>query len=233
MVNLIQPAMPERRREHELPGEPGRGAVFNHLDKHFGHQSRAGLFVSFGDFLPECNTRAEFVHEGTSSSLDACHHIRRVKGDQPGSDVDCSGLRHVSMFNKRELRRAASHVNIEDRLVLALREIDGAGTVGGEERLVVVTRRRADEFAGILRKIRDDRLGVLLLEGLAGDDDRSRVDIVRLQAGLSIGIGNEVLHSLEVDQGAGKIRGQHDLGTEQDLSFHDFEAPRERRPLPS
>ena len=183
VVNLIQPIMPERGRDHELSGERGRGAVLNHLDKHFGHQSRAGLFFWFGYFLPECNTSAEFVHEGASGSLDACHHIGRVKGDQPGSDVDRRGLRHVPMFNERELRRAASHVHIEDRLALALREIDGAGTIGGEERLVVVTRRGADEFPGILRKVRDDWLGVFLLEGLAGDNDRSRVDIVRCVAG--------------------------------------------------
>jgi len=111
------------------------------------------------------------------------------------------------MFNKRELRRAASHVHIEDCLVLTLREIDGTGTVGSEKCLVVVTRRGADELAGILRKVLDDWLGVLLFEGLAGDNDRSRVNIVRLQPGLSVGVGNEVLHLLEVNQGVGKIRG--------------------------
>jgi len=88
-------------------------------------------------------------------------------------------LRHAPIVNESELRRSASHVNIEDRLVLDLRELDGAGTIGGEKRLVVVTRRGSDKFPGILRKVLDDWLGVFLLEGLAGDNDRSRVDIFR------------------------------------------------------
>src|SRR5262245_20905431 len=180
VVNLIQQGMAQWWREHELPGECGRGAVFNHLDKHCSHQSRAGLFLFSGYFLPECHTRAEFMHEDASGSLYACHHIRLVKGDQPGSNVDRRGLRHLPMCNECELRRAASHVHIEDRLALALRELDGARTIGGEERLVIVTRRRTDEFAGILRKVLDDRLGVLLFEGFTGDNNRSRIDIVRL-----------------------------------------------------
>src|SRR4051812_49245397 len=76
VVNLIQLVMPERWRDHELLGECGCGALLDHLDKHFGHQSSVRLFVSFGYFLPECNTRGECMHEGSSGSLDACHHIR-------------------------------------------------------------------------------------------------------------------------------------------------------------
>ena len=150
-------------------------------------KAATGLLSSCWCILFPSSTRiADLGHQRSSGILDACHHVGFVKGDQPGADVDRSGLRHVPMVDERELRRSASHVNIEDRLVLGLRDIHGAGTVGGEEGLVVVTRCRADEFSCILRKVLNDRLGVLLLESLASDDDRSRVDIFRLQPGLSV-----------------------------------------------
>src|SRR4029453_3835422 len=66
-----------------------------------------------------------------------------------------SPVRGLEEFRRvlRPHRRAAFHAHIEDRLALALRQIDSARTIGSEERLMVVARCRADEFAGILRKV--------------------------------------------------------------------------------
>src|SRR5438105_14212235 len=61
VVNLLPSVMPERRCDHELPGERGPWAVLDHLDKHSGHQSRAGLFLCFSYLLHETHLRAELV----------------------------------------------------------------------------------------------------------------------------------------------------------------------------
>ena len=56
--------------------------------------------------------------------------------------------------------RAAAHVHIENRLVLGLGQIHRAAAVGREQRLVVVTRGRANEFSRVLGEEFDNRLRV-------------------------------------------------------------------------
>ena len=58
--------------------------------------------------------------------------------------------------------------------------------------------------------------GILLLVG--GVLHTAQAFMVRDRQGI-------LLHLHEVNQGVGKIWGQHDLGTKQDLSFRDLEAP--------
>src|SRR5215470_12692899 len=74
-------------------------------------------------------------------AADVVHHL------QASADVDRRSRDHPTLIHDRELGGAAADVDVEDALALVVRDDRGAGSVGGEHRLHVVSRRGADEVA--------------------------------------------------------------------------------------
>ena len=126
-------------------------------------------------------------------AADLVHHL------QPPADMHRGGGDHLAFFEQRELRCAAADVDVEDALVLVVRDPRGARTVGRQHRLHVMTGGGGDEVAALLGEEPRDRLGVLAPQRLAGEDDDAGVDILRLDAGRRIGLVDDAGERAVVD----------------------------------
>ena len=146
-----------------------------------------------------------------------------VEGDEAGADVDRRRLQDLTVIDQSQLGCAAAHVDVEEAPVVVLGQADGAGAVGGEQGLVIGPGRGADELSDLLREHLDDWLGVLFLQGLAGDDDGAAVHVLRLYVGQPVGFVDELLESLSVDQRTGGVGREEDAGLKQHRALRHLE----------
>ena len=93
---------------------------------------------------------------------------------------------------------------------------------------MIVTRRSADELAGIFGEVFDDRLSVFFLECFASDNNRAGVDILGRQAGVLVRRMDEVVDLIRVDLGRRNVRRQHDRRAIKDFAGSDSKLSRER-----
>ena len=61
--------------------------------------------------------------------FDSGNRVIIVEGDQARADINGGGLRHYAVFDQRELGRAAAHIDVKDRFVLAFGKIHCAAAV--------------------------------------------------------------------------------------------------------
>ncbi len=107
---------------------------------------------------------------------------------QSPADVNGGGRDDAALFQDGELGRAATDVDVEDALVLVVRDPRRARAVGRQHRLHVVAGSGGDEVAALLGQEPRDRLGVLAPQRLAGEDDHAGIDVLRLDAGSRVGL---------------------------------------------
>ena len=93
---------------------------------------------------------------------------------------------------------------------------------------MIVTRRSADELAGIFGEVFDDRLSVFFLECFASDNHRAGVDILGRQAGVLVRRMDEVVDLIRIDLGRRNVRRQHDRRAIKDFAGSDSKLSRER-----
>ena len=149
-----------------------------------------------------------------------------IVGDQPPADVDDGHRGDLAVAADRKLGRPAADVDIQHGAA-PTRARHRPRAVGGHDRLELRARGRADEAAGLPREERQNALGVLFLGRLAGDDDGSRVDVARREARARVGIPDERVHALGVDQDGTAIRREEDRRLREHVALDHPEAARE------
>ena len=122
------------------------------------------------------------------------------------------GRDHMPLLDHRELGGAAADVDVENALILVMRDTRGARAVGGQHRLHMVAGRGADEFAALLRQNARDSGGVFAPQRLACEDHGAGVDLVRMQVCLLVGLVDDLAERGLVDQLLALIGGQRVRG---------------------
>jgi hypothetical protein len=107
---------------------------------------------------------------------------------QAAADMHRGGRDHFAVFDQAELGGAAADVDIEDALAAVVRHPRGAGAVGRQHRLHVMSGGGGDEFAALLGKDLGDALRVLAPQRFTGQNDDAGIDLVGRQGGRGIGI---------------------------------------------
>ena len=128
------------------------------------------------------------------------HHL------QPPADVHGRSRDDIALLDHRQLCGAAADVDVEDALVVVVRDQRGARAVGGQHRLHVVAGGGGDEVAALLGQEPRDRLGVLAAQRLTGEDDHAGVDVLRLDAGGRVGLIDDGAELAVVDALVALIR---------------------------
>ncbi len=106
-------------------------------------------------------------------------------------------------------------------------ELHRAGAMGRERAFELVAGGGADELAGLCGEQFVDRLGVLALDRLAGEDHRTAVDVVAGKSGFAVALRNEVAERCGVDGAVGEERRQHDRRAPHHLAMDDDEPARQ------
>src|SRR5258705_83592 len=116
---------------------------------------------------------------------------------------------------------------MEHAIVALLGEPYRARPMGGEGAFELVAGRGADELAGLGGEQLVDRLRVLLLDRLAGQDHGAAVDILTRKARFPIRLLDESPERGGVDGAVGQKGRQHDGRAPQHLAMHHREAARQ------
>jgi hypothetical protein len=154
---------------------------------------------------------------------------RRIEPGEPAlraddrettAEMDRRRVHDRARLDKGELRRAAADVDVEKRRRSIVRDLGGAGAIGGEHRLHMVPGRRANKLTAHLREDVGDRLGVLAAQRLAGEDHRAGVDLVGMHTGGLVCRVDDVTDPLIVDAILTEIGRQRDGRLVDGLPVH-------------
>ena len=145
----------------------------------------------------------------------------RLKADQPRADIDRGDVLHLAVGADRDLRGAAADIDIHHHAFVADRARRGARAVGRHHGFQAVAGAHRDELAGLLGEQFADGARVLALHRDAGEDQRAGVDLVGIDLGVGVFLGDEGAERLGVDGVLGGIRRQQDVGGVERLALGD------------
>src|SRR4029079_16432169 len=98
--------------------------------------------------LAERELDAERLGDGFDRLLNAREALVLVLDQKTAADRNGAGGEDAALLDQCEFRRAAADIDIEQRRIVAARERDGAGAMGGHLALHMVPGRGADELSG-------------------------------------------------------------------------------------
>ena len=120
------------------------------------------------------------------------------------------GMYHVSMFDERQLRRAAADVDVQNRDAAIVRRLRRPGAVRGEHRLHMMPRGSANKFTAHFREHVRNRFRVFAAQRFASQDDCACVDVVRMDASRLIGSVDDAADGPIVDALFADVRRERD-----------------------
>ncbi len=220
----IAPAMPPTTPNGSVSHNPstsgGAGSSRERRQERVGHPRRHAAEILLAHPVPKVPVATRERGEPLARRIEAREPALRVDDRETAAEMDRRRVHDRARLDQGELRGAAADVDVEKRRRAIVRDLGGAGAVGGEHRLHVMPGRRADELAAHLREHVGDRLGVLAAQRLAGEDHRAGVDMVGMHAGGLVGRVDDVPDRLIVDALLAEIRRQRDRRLVHGLPAH-------------
>ncbi len=166
------------------------------------------------------------LREMCAGRIEAHDALLAIDHQQAPADVHRGGGDHAPVLDQAKLGRAAADVHVENARLPVVRHARGSGAVGGEHRLHVVPRGRADEFAALLRDDPGDRFGVLAAQRFAGQNHHAGVDVVGVQPRAVVRVVDDRAEARLVDALLARVRRERDGRLVQRLARRDDVAAR-------
>ena len=128
---------------------------------------------------------------------------------------------HLALGADRDLGGAAADVDVHHRRVVADRARHRARAVGRHHGLQAVAGADRDELAGLPGKQLADGARIAPAHRDAGEDQRAGVDLVGIDLGVLVLLGDEGAERVGVDRLLGRIGREQDVGLIEGLALGD------------
>ena len=155
----------------------GRLLATDIVDQDVGQSSGQAAAVVCRQPRAQAQRNAELLGDQPGGRLNARDALVAVEGDQASADVHGSGRQHFAVVQQAEFGGAAADVDVQQGVAALVRQSHRARAVRGENALEIVAGGGAHELAARAGEQLGHGAGVGTLEGCAGENDCTSVDV--------------------------------------------------------
>ena len=201
----------ERRREEKRLNLGWQRVVAYGAQNGIRHPGRHRVELGRGRRIADLPIEAGATGDCLAARLEDANAAVILRRQQTPANVQSCRLHDAAVFDDGEVGRSPADINIQQAARLSLGQLDGPGSVGGEQGLEMVAGAGTHKVAALGREQVGDGPCVVAPNRLTGQDDGAGIDVVRRQACLPIRVVHEPAEGLIVDALApGHVWGQMD-----------------------